>query len=135
MKKHHSPRGKRPAFRLLAYAFVGVAILTAREVIGNRDGTVSKTLGAFVTGTLMKPAKVSLESGRPHADKKRATASVPRGMTILENDKRMFLVALPKGVTMENGDDTSLAEKGSEILNRASKEAFVAATKVDLPAK
>ena len=135
MKKHHSPRGKRSAFRLLAYALVGVAILSAREVIKDRDGTVSKTLGAFFNDALMKPANSALESGRPHTGGKHATASVPRGMTVRENDQRMFLVAFPKGVTKGTVDDTSLAEKGSEILSDASKEAFVAATKVDLPAK
>ncbi|MES2922702.1 MAG: hypothetical protein V4819_14205 [Verrucomicrobiota bacterium] len=134
MKKYHSPRGKRPAFLRLTYAFIAIAVLSACEVIIDHDGTVTQKLGLHFNNTLVDSAKARLGFGTLPAVKKHATVGLPVGMAIPENDKRMFLVDLPKGMSKE-GENTSLAGKGRVILGQASQEAIMAATKVDIPAK
>lgn len=134
MKKHHSPRGKRSALRLLAYAFATVAIVSAGQVIVDHDGTASKKLGVYFNDMLMSSAKLGLGLSSLHPDKKGAAVSAPTGMKIVEKKKTAVLNQLPDGLTKE-GEDTSLAGKGSKVLGQAAQKAFVAAADVEIYAK
>ncbi|WP_193213155.1 hypothetical protein [Luteolibacter marinus] len=116
MSKNHSPRGKRPAYRLLAVVFGITAAFTAKEMVTGHHGPLSVHLGTAFNKVLLGLSKVGMGIGE-------------LGWELREIGATTRPQAATAGSVIED-EELSFVGKHSKALYGASKRAFISASKV-----
>lgn len=117
MKKHHFPRGKRMAVRLLAVIFAAAACYTSHAIITRSNDAFSRNLGKGFNHGLIAVSKLGMGLSQMYAEMSAEAKPLPQ--------------AAARHITVGE-QERSLLQRWNRTLAISSRNGFVAGAKVEI---
>ncbi len=134
MKKNRSPRVKEiVVVASLALTCGSLAMWTVKDHIMGKDGPLANQLGLAFNKALLGVSNLGMGLSGMHAVRKGSANAVPKGMTPTSRVVESADSPPPGIITL--GEDSSLLDKTSKELGKASRKAFISASNIEIYAK